>query len=123
MNYTSWYNVSRAYNNITVKHTHDKEATWTKINYFSDSNNPYSDPNAVIQLNWSWNKLAIKLQFIPPIYSIGWIKGGYRLNLRNGEFGDLNNKKRVTNITYSDKLPCITKGIDTLLVHIYGSHK
>ena len=111
------------------------QSTWTTIT-FTDGIYSYSDINDYIHQYMdqtghylsdgpsrfrTLKKHAISLSFILSTYRVLiTLGGGYKLDLRGTEFGDLMGfeKKLLTKTEYGTRLPNITKSIDPLNINV-----
>lgn len=118
----SWYNISEEYDNNVVKYSHDSGKTWTTIT-FSDGNYSYRDIQSIIESNLTNNghsESGIEIRFTQALTKVlVSLESGYHLDMRSGDFSTLLgfHKRILSASAYSDKLPDITRGVDSILVH------
>lgn len=126
----SWHNVTTKYNNNTIKYSHDKGVTWTKVT-FPDGMYSYSDLNEFIHHIMKTNKhhrtvnnsdvYDINILFVLSTFKvIIEATNNYRIDIRAGEFANLIgfDKKTVIKTEYGTRLPNITNSIDSLHINI-----
>ena len=136
----SWLNVTEAYQNNTLKYSHDNGTTWTTIK-FSDGNYTYSDLqnfiNSIITHNGhnsGNNDKDVKFIFYPTILRISIIlNNNFQLDLTQGNFYKLIGAKNTSIIQVSEfctTIPNILNSVDAILVHcnllsdslVFGMH-
>lgn len=117
----SWYNVSKSYENNTLKYSHDSGKTWHTIE-LPDGNFSYTELNAYIQRvleGAKHSKTGITIRFIPALFKVLMeVEDGYQVDLQTGDFAGLIGftKKIVTSTSYGENLPDITRSVDDIYI-------
>lgn len=125
----SWYNITRKFDNDTLKYSHDGGNTWTTITLV-DGTYSYSDIDEYIahslianghqQADDKVNKISVT--FINTTYRVlVELKPNFQLDIRDGNFSKLLgfSNEILTATKYAEKLPDITNSIDR--IHIKSS--
>ena len=117
----SWYNVSKSYENNTLKYSHDSGTTWHTIE-LPDGNFSYTELNAYVQRvleGAKHSKTGITIRFIPALFKVLMeVENGFQVDLQTGNFASLLGftKKIVTSTSYGENLPDITRSVDDIYI-------
>ena len=117
----SWYNVSKSYENNTLKYSHDSGTTWHTIE-LPDGNFSYDELNAYVERvleGAKHSKTGITIRFIPALFKVLiTVEDGFQVDLQTGNFADLIGftKKIVTSTSYGENLPNITRSVDDIYI-------
>ena len=117
----SWYNVSKSYENNTLKYSHDSGTTWHTIT-LPDGNFSYNELNAYVQRTLEGakhSKKGVTIRFIPSLFKVLIeLEAGYQVDLRVGNFASLIGftKKIVDSTSYGENSPDITRSVDNIYV-------
>lgn len=118
----SWYNITQAFGNNTIKYSHDAGNTWTTIT-FTNGTYSYSDLNDYIKHAVFGNghqqllDNKIRLTFINSTFRVLLeLEDGFQIDLRGSKFNILIgfDQELVTATKYGDNIPDITNAIDSL---------
>ena len=115
----SWHNLSSKYNNHQLKYSIDSGTNYTTIT-IPDGNYDYSNLNSLIKQAITSNGHSsdlFNLRFVTSrLKTYLTLGSNFRLDLTNGEFASLIgfNKRIVSTSGYSDKVPDITRSVDSI---------